>query len=213
MIREIAFASVKDSLKTGDLILFHGVQVTSKLIEIIEWSFWSHVGMVVLPQDIGLSGEEPLFWESTSSGDGLMDYLSGKPKESGPMLVSLGERIRVDLNQHYDTHFKVKYLNRPMDPGELQKLRDFMTKAHDRGFPSAENALKYYIEGRSYNKQSPEKEVFCSELTAETFVELGFFSSDYVANGYCPDDFDKGSNLPVLQACYFIDGARLNKWG
>lgn len=213
MIREIAYTSVKDSLKTGDLVLFHGVQVTSKLIELIEWSFWSHVGMVVLPKDIGLSGEEPLFWESTSSGDGLIDFLSGKPKESGPMLVSLGERIRVDLNQQYDTHFKVKYLNRPLDLSEFIKLEAFMKQTHKRGFPTAENTLKYYIEGRAYNKPSPMTEVFCSELIAETFVELGFFSSNYVANGYCPDDFDKGNNLPILQACYFIDGARLNKWG
>ncbi|SDI26811.1 hypothetical protein [Desulfosporosinus hippei] len=211
MIREIAYNDVKDNLKTGDLILFHGVQTTSKLIELIEWSFWSHVGMVVLPKDIGMTGKEPLFWESTASGDGLTDYLIGKPKENGPMLVSLHDRIQVDVNQHYDTHFLVKYLNRSLKQPELEQLKDFMYKVHDCGFPNAENALKYYIEGRSLNKPAPDKEVFCSELTAETFMAMGFISKQYVANGYCPDDFNKGDNMPSLQPFHFNGGARLNK--
>lgn len=211
MIREIAYNDVKDSLKTGDLVLFHGVETTSRLIELIEWSFWSHVGMVVLPGDIGLTCEEPLFWESTASGDGIVDYLTGKPKESGPMLVSLRDRIQVDLKQHYDTHFLVKYLNRSLKQHELEQLRAFIYAAHDRGFPTAENALKYYVEGRTLNKPSPDTEVFCSELTAETFVKMGFLSAEYVPNGYCPDDFNKGDNLPSLQPFFFNAGARLNK--
>lgn len=130
MIREIAYNAVKDSLKTGDLILFHGVKTTSKLIV-----------------------QQP----------------------------------------------------------ELEQLKDFIDKVHDRGFPTAENALKYYIEGRSSNKPAPDTEVFCSELTAETFMALGFISTNYVPNGYCQDDFNKGDNMPSLQPFHFIDGARLNK--
>lgn len=211
MIREMAYSEIKDSLKTGDLILFHGVQISSKLIELIEWSFWSHVGMVVLPEDIGLAGKEPLFWESTASGDGIIDYLTGKPKTNGPMLVALHDRIEVDLKQHYDTHFLVKYLNCSLKPEELQKLKDFINKAHGCGFPNAENALKYYIEGRSFNIPAPDVDVFCSQLIAETFMAMGFISAEYVSNGYSPDDFYKGDNLPSLQPFYFITGARLNK--
>lgn len=211
MIREIAYNEVKGSLKTGDLVLFHGIETPSELIELIEWSYWSHIGMVVLPKDIGLSGEEPLFWESTASGDGIIDQLTGKPKANGPMLLSLDERIQVDLSQHYDTHFLVKYLNRPLQEQELKQLKDFIYKSQDRGFPSPENVLKYYIEGRYYNTAAPDTDVFCSELTAETFMAMGFISAEYVANGYCPDDFNKGDNLPVLQPFYFIEGARLNK--
>lgn len=141
MMREIAYDEVKKSLKTGDLVLFHGVETVSKLIELIEWSFWSHVGMVVLPKDIGLTGEYPLFWESTASGDGITDHITGKPKNDGPMLVSLRERIQVDLKTPFDTHFLVKYLNRPLTTEELRQLKDYIYAAHDRGFPSAENVL------------------------------------------------------------------------
>lgn len=211
MIRELAYDEVKDSLKTGDLVLFHGVETVSKLIELTEWSFWSHVGMIVLPQDIGLTGKEPLFWEATSSGDGIVDQLEGRPKENGPMLVSLKERICVDIKQHYDTHFKVKYLNRPLTQEELNTLKAFLNKAHDRGFPTAENLLKYYMEGKYLNLPAPDSVAFCSELTAETFMAMEFISKKYVPNGYCPEDFNKGDNLPALKPFYFIDGARLNK--
>jgi len=209
MFREISYNQVKGSLKTGDLILFHGIQQVSQLIEIIEWSVWSHIGVVVLPKDIGMSGEEPLFWESTSSSDGIEDVIIGKPKESGPMLLSLAERIQVDLDKQYDTHFKVKYLNRSLTQLELQQLKDFIYKAHDRGFPTTENLLKYYIEGKYFNVSAPDTDVFCSQLTAETFMEMGFISTKYVPNGYCPDDFNKCDNMPSLQPFYFTDGARL----
>lgn len=211
MIREIAYNEIKRSLKTGDLILFHGVETVSKLIELVEWSFWSHIGMVVLPGDIGLEGEEPLFWEATASGDGIMDVLTGKPKESGPMLIPLAERIQVDLKQRYDTHFQVKYFNRSLTQSELQQLKRFIDQAHGRGFPTAEKLLTYYMEGRSFNMPAPDTDAFCSELTAETFMAMGLLSSAYVPNGYAPDDFYKGNNLPLLQPIYWIDGARLNQ--
>ncbi|WP_242832347.1 hypothetical protein [Desulfosporosinus orientis] len=119
--------------------------------------------------------------------------------------------IQVDVKQHYDTHFLVKCLNCSLQPRELEQLKEFIYKVHDRGFPNAENALKYYLEGRSFNKPSPDTEVFCSELTAETFMAMGFISTKYVANGYCPDDFNKDDNMPSLQPFYFYNGARLNK--
>lgn len=209
MIREIAYSEVQTSLKTGDLVLFHGIETVSKLIEIIEWSFWSHVGMVILPGDIGLSGDEPLFWEATASGDGIVDVISGVPKESGPMLVPLSQRIQVDLDQHYDTHFKVKYLNRELTVDELHRLKDFIYIAHNWGFPTEQQLLKFYLEGRHSNVAAPDGMAFCSQLTADTFMKLGFLSTKYVSNGYCPDDFNKGDNIPSLQPFYFIDGARL----
>jgi len=209
MIREIEYSEVKKSLKTGDLVLFHGVETVSKLIELVEWSFWSHVGMVILPKDIGLEGNDPLFWEATASGDGINDVLLGKPKENGPMLVPLSQRIQVDLDKQYDTHFKVMYLGRALSDDEKKALKEFVYMAHEWGFPTSTELLKYYMEGRQANIASPENKVFCSQLVADTYMRMGFLSEKYVSNGYCPDDFNKCDNLPSLQPFYFIEGARL----
>jgi hypothetical protein len=125
------------------------------------------------------------------------------------MLVSLSERIQVDLNKEYDTHFKVKHLNRSLTEIELKQLKTFIYKAHDREFPSTDNLLKYYIEGKYLNVSSPVTDAFCSQLTAETFMEMGFIATKYASNGYCPDDFNKCDNMPSLQPFCFVDGARL----
>lgn len=208
MIREISYNAIKGGLKTGDLILFHGVEMSSKLIECIEWSFWSHVGMVVLPKDIGLLGDEPLLWESTSSSDGIKDVLLNKPKESGAMLIPLSERIHLDVTKKYDTHFKVKYLNQPLDVQSLEVLKAFIVKAHPRTFPSDIQMLKFFIEGLHSNKAAPDALVFCSQLTAETLMALGFISNQYVSNGYCPKDFDTFENIPKIMPFYYVEGAR-----
>ncbi len=212
MVREITYAEVKGSLKTGDLVLFHGIELSSKIIEIIEWSFWSHVGMVVLPKDMGFEGDDPLFFEATSSGDGIVDVITGAPKEGGVMLLSLGERIRVDSSMRYDTHFKVRYLNRELTPEELEKLKAYIYKAHDYTFPDDKELLKYYVEGRHMNLPMPENETFCSQLVASAYMEMDMLSPMYVANGYCPNDFNEAdSTLPVTKHIYFTNGARLDK--
>ena len=184
MKREISYSEIKSSLKTGDLMLFHGVELSSKIIEIIEWSYWSHVGMDVIPEDIGLKGKEPLIFEATSSGDNIVDVINGEPKEGGVMLISLEERLNVDISNQYDTHFKVKYINRALSDVELEKLKAFVYKAHDRIFPNDKELFKYYLEGRHYNKQMLENEAFCSQLVAETFMEIGLFFKMYVVNVY-----------------------------
>lgn len=209
MVREIAYLDIKGSLKTGDLMLFHGKEISSKLIELIEWSYWSHVGMVILPEDIGLSGKEPLILEATSSGDGIVDVINKAPKEGGVMLISLEERLKVDISNRYDTHFKVKYINRALDDVELEKLKKFVYEVHNRTFPNDKELLSYYLEGRHYNKPMPENMAFCSQLTAETFMALDLLSKQYVSNGYCPNDFNEDKDLPIIKPFYFLDGARL----
>lgn len=209
MIREIGYDEVKNNLKTGDFMLFHGVAQVSHLIEIVEWSYWSHIGMVVIPRDIGLTGDEPLIWESTSSGDGIVDVLIGKPKDNGVMLIPLSQRIQVDVTQGYDTHFQVKYLNRELTSLEKNQLKDFIQKAKDWGFPADQDMLKYYLEGKHQNIPAPDGKVFCSQLAAETMMAMGFISTKYVANGYSPSDFNDDNVMPSLKPFFLFDGARL----
>jgi len=209
MNREILLNEVSTSLKTGDLILFHGIETSSKLIELIEWSYWSHIGMVVLPKDIGLEGTEPLLWESTSSSDGLNDVILGVPKNDGPMLVSLAGRLAIDSTERFDTHFKVKYLSQSLQNDELTALKNCILELHMRSFPSDAQMLTAYVEARRQNIPASFDSLFCSQLTAMTFMAMNMLSKSYVANGYCPKDFDEQLNFPKLKAYQYFDGAKL----
>lgn len=211
MLRQIAYSEVKDSLCTGDLVLFHGKQRSSILIELLEWSYWSHVGIVILPKDIGLAGDEPLFWESTSSGDGIIDVILGQVKSSGPMLVPLKERISVDLNEDFDNHFKVIYLNAHPSQAALNSLEAFIHEAHSSVFPEIKDMMKYYLEGRAKNIEAPSGYYFCSQLASQTYMRMGILSKKYVDNGYCPADFLQEDPLPLTAKINFFNGALLNQ--
>lgn len=211
MNRQISYSEIKDSLSTGDLILFHGRQQTSILIEILEWSYWSHIGMVVIPKDICLEGNEPLLWESTSSGDGIIDVILGKEKTSGPMLISLKDRISVDINKKYDDHFKVIYLNYQTTQNELISLKTFIDEVHSCEFPQIKDMVKIYLEGREKNIEGPKGFYFCSQLAAQTYMRMGFLSKKFVDNGYCPADFLQQDPLPLIKKISFSNGALLNQ--
>lgn len=211
MKREISYSSIEKTIRTGDLVLFHGMQQSSILIELLEWSFWSHVGMVVLPKDIGLEGDEPLIWESTSSGDGINDVILGKVKTDGPMLIPLKDRISVDINQEYDNHFKIVYLDIELSETELDSLKSFINEAHSCAFPSIKDMLKIYLEGREKNIEGPKGYYFCSQLAAQTYMRMGILSTEYVDNGYCPADFIDEDPLPIVKRISFSKGALINK--
>jgi len=85
------YQSIKDDLKTGDIALMHGLHFSSRCIESLEGSNWSHVGIIILAEDIGLDvGEDNiLFWESDTPNP-VNDVIKGVSK-SGPMLVKFSE--------------------------------------------------------------------------------------------------------------------------
>lgn len=65
----VAYSSIKDQLQTGDVILFHGPSAESVLIEKLDKSPFSHVGIVVyLAQNIRLiTIHQVRFQNSTTS--------------------------------------------------------------------------------------------------------------------------------------------------
>lgn len=68
----VKYNEVKDQLKTGDLILFHGMSNSSKLNEILSGSEWSHVGMVILSKDF--------------SSDGCLPFIKRGKLVDGPLI-------------------------------------------------------------------------------------------------------------------------------
>ncbi|PKM93327.1 MAG: hypothetical protein CVU84_16030 [Firmicutes bacterium HGW-Firmicutes-1] len=210
MDRQIHYSEIEKTLATGDLILFHGKQSTSELIELLEWSYWSHIGMIVLPKDVGLEGEGPFIWESTSSGDGIIDVILGKEKPNGPMLIPLKDRISEDIKQGFDNHFKIRYLNSVISKDELTELKKFIFEVHTASFPTIKDLCKIYLEGKEKNIQGPTGMYFCSQLVAQTYMKMGYLSERYVANGYSPVEFNNNGSLPSTKRFHLFDGAIIN---
>ncbi len=206
-IKKVSYAEISSTLHTGDLILLSGQLFTSELTQFIQGSKWSHVAMVIRPEDIGINYPRLILWESNTLLN-LKDVGLDHPK-IGPMLVDLEERIHTDKVEKYDDLFQIRYLDhRKFDKDELhERLKGFIKKSHTSGYPSSElQMFKDVFDGLFKNEDPEPFEYFCSELIADTYIHMGLMTSDYVANSYVPKDFSDQGSLPLLGRAMLNNG-------
>ena len=194
----VPYEHLRPGLQTGDLVLFHGLDLESALIEFLEHSQWSHVGMVVRLPCLNY----PLLWESTPLHF-LTDPLLHQAK-SGPRLVSLDDRLRLSLDRGLYNRFMVGHLQVSRNPDMLSALTRFIAEVHRLSFPGSWEMLKEFLEGRLLNRQPETRRSFyCAELVAESYMRMGLLPDSPPSNAYLPKDFTAQGHLPLLQ------GARL----
>jgi hypothetical protein len=194
------YENVRSGMHTGDLVLFHGLDLESEIIEIFEHSIWSHVGMVVRMPCL----EYPLLWESTPLHY-LTDPLLNKAK-SGPRLVSLDDRLVVSLKKGLYNRFMVRRLEVKRSKDMLNALSDFISGVHLMTFPKEWVVLRDFLEGRLL-KSAPgvRRSFYCSELVAKTDIRMGLLPEIPPSNAYLPKDFAARGHLPLQM------GAKLGK--
>jgi hypothetical protein len=207
-----AWDEVKPSLQTGDVILQHGVYPSSLMIEGLEQSEWSHIGMVVLATDIGLDPKKVpalLYWESNDLTN-LPDVVTGKIKPAGgPMLVDLELRLSTNAAQTIDMAFNLRQLNTVRTPAMLKALAAFIAKMQPNvGFPTSEQAILEFIMGR-YENVVPDimNHCFCSQLVAASYQEMGLLTKQQDAVGYSPRDFSEAGSISLLNRAFLIGDA------
>lgn len=141
------FNEVSGSLQTGDIILFHGDEEVSKIIEFIENCQWSHVGMAVRPSDIGLEadcGSRPLLWHSTPSLKGIIDVGTKEERAAGPEIVYLEDVLTLLKDYGYLVAFRRLSSNTTQDM--MKALRQYIETVHADGFPTIAQMVVEYIE-------------------------------------------------------------------
>jgi hypothetical protein len=190
------FSELEPEMRTGDLVLFSGRYEESELIEKLEHSPWSHVGMIVrLPDD------EPVwFWESTTLTN-LADELFHDHKE-GPKLVNLYERIKQygrDLKPYVPARFAYRKLDMIRTGGMIDQLNRMFVEDHGLPNPSEWKMIVEVAEGRLFDIQSRLDSYFCSELVAESYLKMGLLSTDRAVNAYMPKDFSSDGHLSLLK--------------
>lgn len=202
----VFYEEIKDELKTGDLILFHGMLLSSRVNELLTGSQWSHVGMVIRPVDIGLSSSKRLLlWESNTLVN-LKDVELDEAK-IGPMLVDLEQRIITDIKDRKDNKFQIRYNTCDITNSMLEKLKLFIQKVHTDTFPKTENDLrKELFDGRILNKKVDNGDYFCSKLIADTYIHMGLLSTKYPPNSYEPKDFSVAGILPFIKRGNLLEG-------
>jgi hypothetical protein len=205
-IENVNYSRIADDLKTFDIILMHGLLMSSRLIELAEFSKWSHVGMVIRSEDIGLSDKKHstvLLWEAT-------DYVNLKDvilniKKTGPMLVNLGERIKANYETRTDVLTAVRYLNTDRTPKMYDDLLNVIAKVHHAHLPTASKLVKKLFKGRILHRKGKHDNFFCSELITYTLGSIGLLPEELASNRFEPKDYSSKGYLPLLKRSTLSD--------
>lgn len=175
---------IRGSLQTGDLVLFHGRNLESEIIEIVEHSLWTHVGMVVRMPCL----DYPLLWESTPLHF-LTDQFLHRPK-SELRLVCLDDRLALSIDKGLYDLFMVRSLRVERSVAMLRALNAFIAEVHRLTFPGNWEMIREFLEGRLLKTPPGTRRSFiCAELVAESYMRMGLLPETPPSNAYLPRDF------------------------
>jgi hypothetical protein len=187
------YSEIRGELKTGDLILFSGNDLLSKLIQLVTGSQWSHVGLVLVLHEYDFI----TLWESTTLSS-EPDLITGLPRR-GVQMVQLSSRLA-----SYEGSFALKALNEPVDWAE-HKLADLRLRLNGRDYERSPNELFKSVYDGKWGENKPDvSSVFCSELVVEAYKELGLLGTATPSNEYTPADL---SRMRGLMGNYELGGA------
>ena len=180
-----SYASIRPKLKTGDIVLFSGKGGVSEWIKWFTGSKWSHVGMVLVLKDY----DSVLLWESTTLTT-LKDIDTGRYVR-GVQLVGLRERFET----YQGNTIAIRQLNKDLSEGKKKKLGQFRSQVSGR--PYEKNKLELLASATDMFSDGGKEDLsslFCSELVAEAYQQMGLLSDARTAkpsNEFIPEDFSK----------------------
>ncbi len=185
-----AYQSIRNDLKTGDIILFSGKGGISAGIKWGTLSKWSHVGMIFNISDYDFV----TVWESTTLSSTI--DLDTNVARKGVQLIPLSARVN-----GYDGDIAVRQLSGvegdQIDINALMALRRNIT-----GRPYEEDIIeliKAAYDGPFGRNAEDLSSLFCSELVAEAYQCMNLLDETKPSNEYTPADFSDKRKLPLLK--------------
>lgn len=167
-------------MKQGDLILFKGKGLFSRLIMAAPGASFSHIGMYVR------FGNKPRIFESTSLGT-LADVITGE-KINGVQLVAFQERV-----DSYEGEVFYRPIIGPRTMTQHTLLDEYINLNHGKPYEKSKrelaNAQLDLPLPWELNKED-DSSLFCSETAAYALRAMGIMeNTTKPANEFTPSDF------------------------
>jgi len=180
------YNDIRNSLKTGDVVLFSGRGLASWLIQQATRSRWSHVGMVVRIPEYDMV----LLWESTLLSN--VADVEAKKLLGGVQLAPLSARIA-----SYSGQAAIRRLNAELMPEDLVALHELRHEITGRPYERDpvqlwRSALDVPGTMLAANAREDLSSVFCSEMVAAAFQRMKLLPDDVPSNEFTPKDFGQG---------------------
>lgn len=179
------YSQKRDTLHTGDVMLFSGNGIFSSGIKISTRSKWTHVGMVIRENIV-------LIWESNLMK--VQRDLNNNLVNSGVQICDLGRRI-----YEYDGEIAVRRLHDPLTSDELDQLE--VSRHIVIARPYEKNIIelvKAAYDGPGGMNTEDLSSIFCSELLAMYYKEIQRLPINVPSNEYTPLDFSNKVTAHML---------------
>jgi len=168
------YNEIAPKLQSGDIFLFRGKTLVSRMIDFMTDSIYSHAGMVVRQPD--LQGKDTLYlWQSFEP-------------EGGVVRDHLEEFLSKYKTSERGSSFVVRQLTVERTPAMVQALNKFMAEVKGYPFPSVLTWFVHWV-GGNLGIPSGLKNFFCSQLIAQTYIRMGIFPKRPPATAYTPGRF------------------------
>jgi len=178
----ISYSELAATAKTGDIVLFEGVSLFSKLVRIFTGSRFSHIGMIYRHP------EALLFFQATTLKT-VRDVLKNGEKHEGVQLGPLKQVLDTYGNHKKGALHYRKFEVEVTDEQE-SAFKAYIDEVDGRPITSTPELFKeYLIEGRFLHHGTNHHYYFCSELVAESCMAMGFLPKRPISNSYSPRAF------------------------
>jgi len=168
---------VPPKLRTGDLVFFQGTGVVSNAIKIVQFSRWSHVGIVIIDPAFNV----PLIYEATHTC--IIRDLDTGTKLPGVKLVTFQD----SLNK-YPGKMAIRRLSgvsdRDLNLTAGDDLRNTLRgRMFEKSFLQLMRADTFFL---PKNRKEDLSSIFCSELVVAYMQAIGLLCTSRLSNNFGP---------------------------
>jgi hypothetical protein len=185
----IAFEDAIATAATGDIWLFRGRSIADRAIQAVTNSPVNHVGMVVALDDL-----PPLLWHA-ELGRSLPDVWSGE-RQRGVQLHVLADAVTT-WNERYRQRAWMRQLEGTIERRHEDALMKVIERFDGRPFPTTLGLVRQWINGR-FKRSSSLESIYCAELVATTYQQMGLLPSRRPASWYDPGRFWSGDRIELV---------------
>jgi hypothetical protein len=200
-IRALPLDEAVELTRTGDVWVFRGGSIADRAIRAVTNAPVNHVGMAVVLDDL-----PPLLWHA-ELGRSLPDVWSGQ-RQRGVQLHDLADAVRTWRHRYGQRAWLRQLVGPASDGGVTPEMEDAVLRTvarlDGRPFPTTRHLARGWVNGR-LRRETTSEAVFCAELVAATYTEMGLLPADRPRNWYDPGKFWSGDDLRLL------GGARLGE--
>ncbi|MEO6526962.1 MAG: hypothetical protein ABIP93_10085 [Gemmatimonadaceae bacterium] len=182
------YAEIKDTLKTGDILLFRaGTTLPGKIVSWISRSLFSHVGMIVRRE------QTLCLWES--GRDEVADVIVGK-KVTGVHLVLLDD-VLAAYTAFWEGEFILRRLSKDIDNEQATALREWMPSVDGKAFPALWQIPLDQLDAL-WNRSKMNRETFaCAELIVDTYRRMNLLNMDRSPESFSAQDFSADAGMKL----------------